>query len=64
MDSKTSGIATTAFLLIIVSITDLPFLLKYPMLGITIISLILSLFKIYTQIKNSYSKDGTHKLNK
>ncbi len=55
MTTKTTGLATTAFLLIIVSVTELPHFLKYPMIGITIVSLILSLYKIYKESK-------THKL--
>ncbi|MES2653706.1 MAG: hypothetical protein V4663_18345 [Bacteroidota bacterium] len=51
MTTKTTGLATTAFLLIIVSVTELPYLLKYPMIVITISSLILSLYKIYKESK-------------
>ncbi len=63
MNTKTTGLATTAFLLIIVSTTELPHFLKYPIIGITIISLFLSLYKIYTETKDNYTKSKTHKLN-
>lgn len=60
---KTTGLATTAFLLLIVSVTELPYFLKYPMIGITIISLFFSLYKIYKETKGNSVESSEHKLN-
>lgn len=62
MNTKSTGVATTAFLLIILSTTEMPNFLKLPMIGITCISFTVSLYKIYRQTKDNYSNHDADSL--
>jgi hypothetical protein len=53
MENKNTRIATTAFLIIIVSTVEMPPLLKYPMLAIATISFIILLVKLYHEYKSA-----------
>lgn len=55
-----SKLTTTAFLIIIVSVTETPYFIKYPLLLVATISLIIALHQIHKEAKakisNQYAK--------
>lgn len=52
MENSSTKIGTSAFLITIVSTTELPYFIKYPMLGVAIISLIVAGYQ-YTKEKKA-----------
>ncbi len=53
MENKKLRIATTAFLIFIVSTVEMPSLLKYPMLVIATLSFIILVVQLYHEYKSA-----------
>lgn len=64
MENKNSKIATTAFLLIILSTTEMPPVLKYVMLFITTICFIITVTQLYEAYKANKTSSSSSNPNK
>ena len=53
MQNRSSKIGLSAFLIIIVATTELPYFFKYPMLAVAAISLAISGYKYYQEKKDA-----------
>lgn len=62
MENQSSKLAIPAFLIIIVSTTETPYFVKYPLLIVAVISLIIAINKYYKERKAKISNQE-HKIN-
>jgi hypothetical protein len=64
MENKNSKIATTAFLLIILSTTEMHPVLKYIMLFVATISFIITVTQLYEEYKAKKASSSSNNQNK
>lgn len=53
MEKKTSKFGTTAFLICVVSCTNMPYFLKYPLLLVAAISLVIGIYQYQKTFKST-----------